>query len=261
MEEFELDFTKSAQENASYYFDAAKQARKKKAGAEEAISELEKKLKEAEAKESKKEGKTVRLAKKEWYEKFYWFFTSSGFLAIGGRDAVQNELINSKYFEERDLFFHADIFGASVVILKNGVEADENSKEEAAQFAASFSRAWSSGLASADVYSLEREKVSKSTNKGYLGTGSFAMSGERLWFKAMPLILYAFLQSDKFVIVPSKTFERLGIKKAVELRPGNIKKSEAAKKIARMLGYNDIDYIMQHIPSGSFQLKQSNQNK
>ncbi len=257
--EFELDFTKSAQENANAYFEAAKEAKKKKEKAAEAIKELEKKL---DKKIEKKEEKKISVVgKREWYEKFYWFFTSSKMLAIGGRDAAQNELINSKYFDEKDLFFHADIFGASVVILKNGIEADENSKEETAQFAASFSRAWSSGLASADVYSLKREQVSKSTNKGYLGTGSFAMSGERLWFKTMPLILYAYVAEGRFMVVPGKTFERLGINKAIELRPGNMKKSEAAKKISSLLGYDNIDYIMQHLPPGSFQLKQGNQNK
>ncbi|MGC8580441.1 MAG: hypothetical protein ACP5MB_10355, partial [bacterium] len=61
--------------------------------------------------------------------------------------------------------------------------------------------------------------------------------------------------------VPGKTFERLGINKAIELRPGNMKKSEAAKKISSLLGYEDIDYIMQHLPPGNFQLKQSNPNK
>jgi Fibronectin-binding protein A N-terminus (FbpA). len=52
-EEFELDFTKSAQENASEYFEASKQARKKKAGAEQAIKELENKLKSEGRKEKK----------------------------------------------------------------------------------------------------------------------------------------------------------------------------------------------------------------
>ncbi len=256
-DELELDFTKSAQENASYYFDLSKQARKKKIGAEQAIMELEKKLQGLEA--SKKEKKASKISKKEWYEKFYWFFTSNGMLAIGGRDAMQNELINSKYFEEKDLFFHADIFGASVVILKNGIEASREIKEEVAQFAASFSRAWASGMANADVYSLKRDQVSKSTNKGYLAIGSFALSGEREWFKSMPLILYAFAEGEeekKFHVVPSLTYSKIKPSKSVELRPGNLKKSEAAKKISKLIGFDDLDYIMQHIPSGNFQIKQ-----
>ncbi|MFP3278049.1 MAG: NFACT RNA binding domain-containing protein [Candidatus Micrarchaeota archaeon] len=256
-EEFELDFTKSAQENASEYFEASKQARKKKAGAEQAIKELENKLKSEGG--ERKERKILKISKKEWFEKFYWFFTSNKMLAIGGRDAMQNELINSKYFDEKDLFFHADIFGASVVVLKNGIEASREIKEEVAQFAASFSRAWSSGMTYADVYSLKREQVSKSTNKGYLATGSFAMSGEREWFKAMPLILYAFTEikddSKKFEIVPSLTYDKIKPEKAVELRPGNTKKSDTAKKLAKLLEFDDIDYILQHIPSGSFSIK------
>lgn len=255
--EFELDFTKSAQENASRYFEESKQAKKKKEGALEAIKELEAKLKKKE--EEKVEKKVKKITKREWYEKFYWFFTSNNMLAIGGRDAMQNELINSRYFDENDLFFHADIFGASVVILKNGRGASREIKEEAAQFAASFSRAWSSGMANADVYSLKREQVSKSTNKGSLGVGSFAMSGEREWFKAVPLILYIIKKESedgqRLFVMPGLTYERTKPGKAVQLTPGSISKSEASKKIAKLLGIEDVDYIMQHIPSGGFAIK------
>ena len=35
---------------------------------------------------------------------------------------------------------------------------------------------------------------------------------------------------------------------------GNFKKSDAAKKIAAKLNYNDIDTIMRQLPAGSFRI-------
>ncbi len=254
-----IDFTKSAQENAQQYFGSSKKAKWKAAGAEKAVKELENEL----GKESGKAGERKeirRIVEKEWYEKFNWFYTSTNMLVIGGRSAQQNELVNSKYFESNDLFFHADIFGASVTIMKDGVDSTTESREEAAQFAACYSSAWEN-RASTDVYSVKRDQVSKSTGKGSLGTGSFLITGEREWFRRLQLELCAFIEegsSDKtpFRVVPSLTAERRKTKHYLSVRPGNTKKSDAAKFIAKKLGYNDIDYVMQHLPAGSFSIKE-----
>ncbi|MEM3838994.1 MAG: NFACT RNA binding domain-containing protein [Candidatus Micrarchaeaceae archaeon] len=257
--EIAIDFTKSAQENAQRYFEMSKKARKKAEGAEKSANELKEQFKAKQEEEPEKR-RLRRVAKREWYEKFNWFFTSSSMLAIGGRSAQQNELINSKYFGQKDLFFHADVFGASVTILKDGVSSSREAREEVAQFAACFSSAWENGSTAADVYSLKREQITKSTGKGSLGTGSFLMTGEREWFRNMPLELCAFAEQGKsgdleVRIVPSLTCSRKGIKGFLTLKPGNSKKSDAAKYIAKKLGYDDIDYIMQHLPAGSFSVK------
>ncbi len=255
----EVDFTKSAQENAQDYFGMSKKARKKAEGAEKAVAQLKEELtRHQEKKVEKKELKKV--VEREWYEKFNWFFTSNSMLAIGGRSAQQNELVNSRHFDQNDLFFHADVFGASVTILKDGVASTRDIREEVAQFAACYSSAWENGSSTASVYSLKREQITKSTGKGSLGTGSFLMSGEREWFRNIPLELSAFAEEDKegavqVRIVPSLTCMRRGIKGFLIIKPGNTKKSDAAKYIAKRLAYNDIDYIMQHLPAGSFSVK------
>ena len=254
--EIEIDFTRSAQENAEIYFARAKKDKLKAEGAEKAIKDLESVLKENEAKKSEKKA-LKRVQKKEWYEKFNWFFTSRGLLAIGGRSADQNEELNSRYFGDNDLFFHADIFGASAVILKGGAEASESDMEEAAQFGASFSKAWENALSATDVYSLSRSQVTKSKNRGSLGKGSFLLSGERRWYKSVPLALAAFNAEGKDErprITPLTTCERLGIGHYVRISIGNAKKTDAAKFIAKVLGYGDLDYIVQHIPAGTFSL-------
>lgn len=262
MMEIEIELGKSAQQNANEYFQKAKKSKRKAEGAVQSVVELEKRLANAKEKlESESSEKQIRqITKREWYEKFHWFFTSNGMLAIGGRDAEQNEVVVAKYFENNDLFFHADVHGADVVILKNGNDAPRAVKEEAAQFAACHSSAWKRGLSSADVYALGKDQVSKSKSGGSLGVGSFAMSGEREWFKNMKLELEAFVKRDEargvgmFCVVPGDTYKRAKIAMGIQIKPGSVKKSDAAKMIAKRLGYQDIDYIMQQLPAGPFDL-------
>ena len=260
--EAELDYTRSAQQNAETYFEKAKEAEKKQEGAEQAIKRLEQRMKELE----KEKTTTKELRKKEereWYEKFYWFLASDGSLAIGGRSAQQNELINAKHFESGDLFFHANIFGASAVVLKGGAAAGKEAKEEAAQFAACFSKAWESGQSAVDVFSAGRDQVSKSQNRGYLGTGSFLISGEREWYRNVRLELEACRLRietakggrDALAVLPEAAFRRLKLEKGVRLVPGDKRKSDAAKRIVQALGAEDIDYVIQHLPPGEFSLK------
>ncbi len=253
--EIKIDYTKSAHENAGDYYDRAKRLVQKRAGAEKAIKEMERNLKDAERKalEKRQEVRKVINTDREWYESFHWFRTSDGLLAIGGRDARQNELMNSRYFTENDMFFHADVFGASVFILKDGFGAKQESREETAHFAACYSSAWASGTRNTDVYGMRRDQVSKSTGKGSLGTGSFLLKGEREWYRNVPLRLSFFLINGKLNVIPSIESGRIKEKEFVNVVQGEMKKSDAAKQIAKMLGYNDIDYIMRQLPpAGGF---------
>lgn len=252
-----IDFTKSAQENASDYYDRAKKLLAKKEGAEKAVKELEAGLAEAEAGAQQDEKRRViRLREKEWYEKFHWFLAGDGRLVIGGRDAKQNETINSKHFEDKDLFFHADIFGASLTVLKDGLKASEDVKREVAQFAASYSSAWKESLQSIDVYAMRREQVSKSTSKGSIGMGSFLLSGGREWYRSTPLGLAMFAKDNVLNTVPLVALARLDKgAKVAEITIGKDKKSDAAKKVAGLIGYEDLDDIIQQLPAGTFHVK------
>ncbi len=253
-----IDYTRSAQDNADQFFRMSKKLKKKAEGAAIAIADLERK-RSAIASKPIKQVKIKKLVEKKWYEKFNWFNTSNSMLTIGGRSALQNELINSRYFETNDLFFHADVFGASLVVLKDGINSSREVREEAAQFAACFSKAWESGISSVNVYSLKRDQVSKSKEKGSLGTGSFLLEGEREWFKGVALELGAYLSKEDnqlLMIVPISTCMALGVKRFLLLKPGNVKKSDAAKMISGKLKFEDIDYIMQHLPPGGFSIKE-----
>jgi len=105
--EIKLSLKKSIEQNAAGYFEKAKKSRKKIAGAKKIIEEQKRaleKLKRKKAEEIEKERqrqeylktKAERRKERAWYEKFRWFFTSEGFLAIGGRDATSNEIVVKK---------------------------------------------------------------------------------------------------------------------------------------------------------------------
>ena len=242
MAEVVLDARKSINENAAAYFEKAKKARAKKAGLLKAIADVERKITElegkvgaeGEAREAAEKLVEKKVEKKEWFERFHFFKTSGGRLCISGKDAKQNELAVKHYFEEPDLFFHADVQGAAATILKGGTEASEEEKKEAAQWAACFSSAWKAGFTSVDVYAVRREQVSKTPKPGeYLPHGSFIISGKREWFKNTELALaIGFGEGGKLGVVPNLLEKTL--QKPAEAVPGE--KKEVARAICAKLG-------------------------
>ncbi|MCD6381054.1 MAG: NFACT family protein, partial [Candidatus Odinarchaeota archaeon] len=123
--------------------------------------------------------------KKKWYEKYRWFLSSEGVLVLGGRDATSNEVLFKKYVESKDVVFHADVQGSPLVVLKG--DAGKDTIEEAAQFTASFSKAWKMGWGNADVYWVYGDQVSKTPPSGqYLKKGSFIIRGKRNFIKNVP---------------------------------------------------------------------------
>jgi predicted ribosome quality control (RQC) complex YloA/Tae2 family protein len=255
--EVEIDIKRSAYENASIYFEKAKKLKKKVEKAkkllEEVKKELEKELKGKKEEKEKKKDKEVKEEKtekgeneeekdKEWYEKYRWFFTSNGFLVIGGKNAEQNDEIYYKYFEDYDIFFHADIRGGSAVILKNGVNASEECKAEAAQFAACYSKAWKERYAAVDVSFAEKKYVKKDN----LPKGSFYLTKYKR-YKNVELKLKVGVLSGKVIAVPAKS--KIKLEKEIVLIPGNIEKEEIAEEISKKTGM-DVVELMRVIPAG-----------
>ena len=251
-----LDWRKSAQENASAYYGKAKELAKKEEGAKKAIEETTKEMAEAQGKQKIAESSRASpkmKRKKEWYEKYKWFFTSGGHLVVAGRDAKQNDLLVSKTMTDEDLFFHADIQGAPATILVGGKGAMQQEKLETAQFAASHSSAWKTGAAGVDAYAVQKSQLSKHASGGYVGAGGFAISGEREWFRGTPLGLAIGIEDARVVCLPlcHPNSGKLG----VLLTIGNFEKGQAAKRIAQLLHANP-DEIILALPSGKFSIKE-----
>lgn len=84
------------------------------------------------------------------FEKFYWFISSEGYLVLGGRDLIQNQLLFRRYFQAGDILVTADADGASIVIVKGkpghlGEEFPPSTLIQAGAFAAASStKAWES---------------------------------------------------------------------------------------------------------------------
>jgi predicted ribosome quality control (RQC) complex YloA/Tae2 family protein len=236
-EEFVIDFRQSVQENANALYTKGKKAEAKLKGAKYAYHQMlqQKGTAEIEASDiEKKKKKLVEKRKKHWYEKFHWFFTSDNILVIGGRDLKTNELVFKKYMDERDIFFHASFQGAPVVVIKTeGKEVPEQSFNEAAQFAVTFSSAWKSQLGQADVYCVDATQVSQTPPSGeYLKKGSFIVKGKRREFKNMPLQLKVGVKfEEKAVLIisgPPTAIEKHA-DLSVEIKFGNKSGASLAK--------------------------------
>jgi len=248
------DIRKNAYGNAAAYFELAKKLRGKAEGMKKAIEKTHEEIAAQAGKAGAEKEKLLPRVKREKkaHEKFRHFFTSSGLLAIGGRDAKQNDAIVARHMEEGDLFFHADIQGGSVVVLKGGEKADVDDGREAAQFAACYSNAWKSAAA-VDAYCVKPAQISKHSSGGYVGQGGYAIEGERLWFRGTKLELAIGKNGEGIVCVQPAICKRK-LENALLLVPGNIEKGKAAVQIAKDVGVH-VDEILQALPAGNFQIR------
>jgi putative heme degradation protein len=182
------------------------------------------------------------------YEKYRWFFTSSGKLVIGGKSAEQNEKIMTKA-EDDDMIMHTSSPGSPFCIIKNP-SADDI--EEAAVFTACFSQEWKRGKDKAEVHIFKGEQVKK--NKG-MKVGTFGVMGS-VKRKKVKLKLSLEFQKGKLRAVPCLN----GKKKSIVLVPGSLDKLRAANKILGIIK-NEFNYpitkdeIMAAIPSDNIAVK------
>ena len=255
-----LDLKKNVDENASVYFENAKKIKKKIQGAEEALStslaklnELERKKEKFEAEEKQKE--ILKERKKEWYEKFRWFFSSDGFLVIGGRDATSNEIVIKKHTDNNDIVFHTDIAGSPFFVVKSEKrEIPETTVKETADATCTFSRAFKLGLQSTSVFYVKPEQVSKKTKAGeYMGKGAFMIYGKANYVDNKINLAVGATENNAIMAGPLEAIKK-NCEKYVVLQQGNLKPSDAAKKIRAKIG-GSLDEIIRVLPSGSFDIK------
>ena len=174
---------------------------------------------------------------KEWYERYRWFVTSEGLLAIGGRDASSNSAIIRKHLTENDIVFHAEVHGSPFFILKDAKQASETvaSLLEVAQATVSFSRAWKDGLFSADAYWVDPSQIKKGAPTGqFVPRGSFVIEGKRSYIKGIEIKLAVGLiwSLSRFVLAcgPSNAIKRHSVV-YTQLLPGGTEPNSVAKKI------------------------------
>ena len=259
MAKIQLDITKSIDENASIYFEKAKKERKKIEGAKDALREQVLELKKLEKKIEKEQNQPkIVKKKKEWYEKFRWFYSSDGFLCIGGRDATTNEILIKKHMDKNDLVFHTDMAGSPFFVIKNPDkrEIPQTTINEVAQATASFSKAWKLGMSYLDVFYVNPNQVTKEAKSGeYLPKGSFMVYGKTNYLKPN-LELAISNTSYGIMCAPYDSVKAHIIKgsKIFIIKIGRNKPSDIAKKLAKVLNYNDLDGFIRILPSGNMEL-------
>ncbi|KAI4467690.1 nuclear export mediator factor nemf [Holotrichia oblita] len=190
----DIDLSLSAFSNARKYYDLKRNAAKKQ---QKTIESQSKAFKSAEkkTKQTLKEVQTItninKARKVYWFEKFFWFISSENYLVIAGRDQQQNELIVKRYMKSNDIYVHADIHGASSVVIKNpsGLPVPPKTLNEAGVMAICYSVAWEAKVVT-NAYWVLGEQVTKTAPTGeYLTTGSFMIRGKKNFLPPSHLIL------------------------------------------------------------------------
>lgn len=224
---------------------------KKVKKAKESIDEIKKKLEETQEK-IMLEKKLKPIAKKvEWYTQYHWLRTTNGFLAIGGRDAQQNEKVVRKYLGDNDIFVHAEVHGASAFVIKcGGRTPSETDLREVATMAVSYSKAWKSGVGALDAFWVWGKQVSKSPPPGqYLPKGSFMIYGKKNFVKGVELkvsIGIRIIDDSYYEIVagPEHLLENDDkVVAYITVIPGEKKQQDIAKELMEILKETPYRYI------------------
>jgi len=203
----------------------------------------------------------------DWFDKFHWILTSEGFLAIGGRNAEQNEKIVRKYLGDDDIFMHADVRGASAFVIKTGgKKPSEKSLYEVATLAASYSRAWKESFGCVDVFWVYGNQVSKKAPAGeYLTTGAFMIYGRKNIIKGvrLELAIGVLVEGNCYKIIVGPEDYIMGKCRTYALiQPGTESKESVAKLLKdffirneRGLKYLTLNEVVERIPGSSRVIK------
>lgn len=251
----EIDYTKSAGENGNIMFNNSKDFKSKIEGALTAIEDTKSKI-VLEQEKPKKKKRT-----RQWFEIYHWFYSTEGFLVLSGRDARTNEKLVKKHLKEKDIYLHADFYGAPSTVIK--VEGESKPTEEtirqAGSFAVSFSRGWAAGMATGSAYWVLPSQVSKTPESGeFIATGSWVIRGKRNYVLDLPLCLEIGVIQQKGEEIPMicpKGVLNSDETKIVQLLPGGEKRPIVSKKVSEMLGVPR-DEIEPILPPGNSRIVQ-----
>ena len=264
-EKIKIDPNASLHSIASVLYNEGKKQSSAITSIEKQISKTKKEIEKLQNKAEKvKDSVTFsEVRKKNWFERYRWFYTSDGFLAIGGRDASSNSAIIRKHLERNDKVFHAEIFGSPFFILKNCEDSTPASINEVANATVCFSRAWREAMYGMSAYWVNPEQVKKAAPSGqYLPKGSFTIDGQRNFVKISSLKLAVGLlkQNENFLVTCGPIDP---IKKKCEcysvIEPSGSDSSDVAKKIrtefikmkGEIVKNISIDEFVRVLPAGS----------
>ena len=195
----DIDLAITPWQNARQYYDqkkvAAVKEQKTMQASSRALKSTEQKIQADLKKGLKQEKDVMRPSRRSfWFEKFLWFVSSDGYLVLGGKDAQQNELLYRRYLKKGDIYVHADLNGASSVIVKNNPQTPDapippSTLSQAGALTVCTSSAWDSKAVMA-AWWVNAEQVSKTAPTGeYLTTGGFLVRGKKNFLPPSQLLL------------------------------------------------------------------------
>ncbi|RCI08572.1 hypothetical protein L249_4759 [Ophiocordyceps polyrhachis-furcata BCC 54312] len=195
----EINLGISPWSNAREYYEqrrsAAAKEEKTQLQAAKALKNAEQKITQDLKKGLKQEKALLQPIRQQmWFEKFTWFVSSDGYLVLGGKDAAQNEMLYRKFLRKGDIYCHADLRGAPMVIVKNNPKTPEApippaTLSQAGSLAVCSSDAWDS-KAGMGAWWVKADQVSKSAPAGeFLPEGSFMVRGKKNHLAPAQLLL------------------------------------------------------------------------
>lgn len=184
--------------NASQYYDqkkvAAAKQQKTAQSSTKALKSHEKKVTQDLKRGLKQEKQVLHLSRNPfWFEKFLFFISSEGYLVLGGRDAMQSEMLYRRQLKKGDIFVNADLQGATPMVVKNRPGAANapippSTLSQAGNLCVSTSSAWDS-KAVMPAYWVEASQVTKTGPGGIVPTGEFLVNGEKNFLAPSQLVL------------------------------------------------------------------------
>ncbi|MBN2602980.1 MAG: NFACT family protein [Candidatus Thermoplasmatota archaeon] len=255
--EINLDFRKTAAENAEMAYRSSKKLRLKLEGAIESIEKTKILVKNSEKNLTTKIAKNEVTSRKFWFESYRWFISSDGNLVIGGKDAKSNEKVVKKHLKVGDRYVHADIQGAPSCVVKkrdvndNEMEISEKTLEEACIFSACYSKAWKQ-FTESQAYWVYPEQVSKTPQSGeFVKKGAFIIRGTRNYRKVKLELVIGEVQIGGEIKIMGGPLESIKNRsdKYVVIVPGKTSKSEMAYSLGKLFNV-DVSLIERTLPPG-----------
>ncbi|KAI9892969.1 MAG: hypothetical protein M1814_000853 [Vezdaea aestivalis] len=192
----DIDLTISSWANAKRYHDhrrfAVEKERKTVISTESALKSHEKKVMSELKRGLQAEKDVLRPVRQQfWFEKFWFFLSSEGYLVLGGKDPQQEELLYRKHFKRGDVHVHCDVDGATPLFIKNhkstpSAPISPSTLRQAGIYAVATSSAWNA-KAVMPAWWAPFEQVSKIAPSGdVLPPGRFYVKGEKNFLPPTP---------------------------------------------------------------------------
>jgi len=258
-EKIKLDPNSSIQAIASILFNESK----KQMRATDTIN-LEKKKTEKSLELVKKQASIAQDSivfavqkKKEWFERYRWFITSDGRLAIGGRDASSNSAVIRKHLNKNDRVFHAEIVGSPFFLLRESTDEDISSVKEVSQATVCFSRAWRAGIYGLNAYWVSPDQIKTAAPSGqFIAKGSFVIEGSKNFVQVstLQLAIGLYEKDESYMLMcgPPAPIKKHCIYYVI-IEPSGVVMGELAKKVKlEFMKFKEKEEIVKEISIDDF---------